>query len=48
MKAFGIISIILASLFTVIEVISCAKRGESDMLFSLCYLACAICLTVIA
>ena len=48
MKVFGIISIILASLSVVIEAIHCAKEGRSDLLFSLCYLACAICLTVIA
>ena len=48
MKAFGIISIILASLSVICETVCLAKREQSDLLLALCNLACAICLTIVA
>lgn len=48
MTVFGIINIVLASISTFCEIRQLIQHGESDVLTSVLYLACAICLTVIS
>lgn len=48
MIIFGIINIVLASISTFCDIRELIQHGESNVLTSVLYLACAICLTVIS
>lgn len=48
MFIFGIINIVLASISMFCDIRELIQQGESNVLTSILYLACAICLTVVS
>ncbi len=48
MKAFAIVSIVVAAIFVICDIYGVVKEGKGDLLFSLCFLATAICFLITA
>lgn len=48
MKAFAIVSIVVTAIFVICDIYGVIKKGEGNLLFSLYFLAMAICFLITA
>ncbi len=48
MKAFAIVSIVVAAIVVICDIYGIATKGKGNLLFSLCFLATAICFLITA